>query len=171
MIHILRNSVPQRNALSLAAAFLLLLSAFSSSIAADTGAKQFLASIYKSYTDADGLEWSGPNTQLYFDANLTKLILKDLKESERQVGRIDFDPFIYAQDFDIQDLDIAVTPKGATRAIGKVSFKNVGALTKVTYDLVKTAKGWRIENMAWDGVEDNLRTLLSRPLGATAEAD
>ncbi|NIX78070.1 DUF3828 domain-containing protein [Microvirga terricola] len=176
MITTLCKIVSQRSVLALAAAFLLLFGTPSSSFAADAGAKPFLESIYKSYTDAnaDGIEWRGPNAQLYFDANLTKLILKDLKESKGELSRIEFDPFIYAQDFDLQDLSITVTPKGTARAVGNVSFKNIGAVTKITYDLVKTLKGWRIENMSWDGAEagaDNLRALLSRPLGATAEAD
>ncbi|MBF9234981.1 DUF3828 domain-containing protein [Microvirga alba] len=177
MIRAVCKIVSRKNYHLLATAIVFLFGAlWSPSYAADTGAKQFLESIYKAYvgTDADAIDWRGSKTQQYFDASLTKLILQDLRESGGEVGRIDFDPFVYAQDFDIKDLDITVVPKGAQRAAGIVSFTNVSSPTKVTYDLAKTSKGWRIANVSWEGAEagaGNIRTLLSRPLTSSAQAD
>ncbi|WP_112663729.1 DUF3828 domain-containing protein [Microvirga flavescens] len=154
--------------LTLAGLFLLTAPAF----AAEPSAKQFLASIYKAYSgdNANGLDWRSPKASRYFDQSLAQLILKDIRESDGEVGRIDFDPFVGGQDFEISKLDIAVTENGLERAEVIAAFNNFGAPMKITYQLAKTAKGWRISDIAWkaDKAEDvsaeSFRSLLTKPL-------
>jgi hypothetical protein len=133
-------------------------------LAKDQSARQFLQAIYASYgSNGDGVRWRGSKTGQYFDQTLTKLIAKDLKESEGEVGRIDADPFVYAQDFDISSLTIDILSEGAQRAKAVVSFTNLSEPTRVEFDLVNTSQGWRIANITWpDG--GTLRDVLSGPL-------
>ncbi|MCB8820491.1 DUF3828 domain-containing protein [Microvirga rosea] len=138
-------------------------------MAAESTPQQFLTSIYKNYkgSDASGVRWRGSKAGQYFDAALTKLILQDLKESKGEVGRIEFDPFVDAQDFDLDKLDIKIVSQDANAASALVSFNNLGEPHEIAYDLVKTPKGWRIANMTWkrSGTGgDDLRSVLSRPL-------
>ena len=137
--------------------------------AADTAPRQFLTAIYKAYSGADatGISWRGNKADRYFDPALTKLILRDVKESKGEVGRIDFDPFVAGQDFEITNLDIAIVSESTEAASAIVSFTNLGQPTKIRYDLTKTAKGWRIANIIWiapDDLKGDLRSILSRPL-------
>lgn len=149
------------------AALLFFLGPSPSAQAKDQNAKQFLQAIYASYgSNGYGLRWRGPKTDQYFDQTLTKLIAKDLKESKGGIGRIDVDPFIYAQDFDISSLKIETLSEDTQNAKALVSFVNLSQPTKVKFDLVNTAQGWRIANITWPQDGKDLRTLLSGPFVA-----
>lgn len=137
--------------------------------AADDGPRQFLLSIYKKYSGpgAMGLDWRGNRASLYFDPAMTKLILRDVRESKGEVGRIGFDPFTAGQDFEIKGLGIEIVSQDGETAQAVASFRNLGQPAKIRYDLVKTAKGWRIANIVWIAPEDfkgDLRSILSGPL-------
>lgn len=155
---------------SWAMAFLLIATVWPGTLhAAEMTPRQFLAALYKSYSgpDAMGLSWRGSKADRYFDAALTKLILRDVKDSKGEVGRIGFDPFVAAQDFEIANLAISMEAESAETANAIVSFTNLGQPTKIRYDLAKTAKGWRIANITWiepTNLKGDLRSLLSRPL-------
>ncbi|MBZ6076169.1 DUF3828 domain-containing protein [Microvirga puerhi] len=137
--------------------------------AVESTPQAFLTSIYKNYmgSDASGLRWRGSRTAQYFDPALTKLIQKDLKESKGEIGRIEFDPFVDAQDFEIENLEIKVLSQDANAAKVVASFRNLGQPAEITYDLAKTPKGWRVANITWkrpDSGNEDLRSVLSRPL-------
>jgi hypothetical protein len=66
------------------------------------------------------------------------------------VGKLDGDPFIDAQDWEIHAVDIAVRDVAADKAGATVSFKNVDKPRIVVLDLVKLKAGWRIADIAWD---------------------
>lgn len=143
------------------------LSAPAPSHAQDDGPKQFLQGIYRQYLgkNASGVDYSSEKLAgRYFDDTLTELIVRDQKESEGELGRIGFDPFINAQDYQIRSVDVTITQEDADRAKGVVSFTNFGRRQKVTYDLTRTAKGWRISDIRWTGTKDTFRSLLSEPL-------
>lgn len=135
--------------------------------AQDDAAKQFLLGIYKQYLgkNAPGVDYtSGKLATRYFDDSLTELVVRDQKESEGEIGRIGFDPFINGQDFEVRSVNVTITSEDADRAKGVVSFTNFGRRQKVTYDLVRTARGWRISDIHWEGTKDTFRSLLSAPL-------
>jgi hypothetical protein len=76
------------------------------------------------------------------------------------VGKLDADPFIDAQDFDIEGVDVALRDVAADKAIATVSFKNLGKRQTVVLDLVKLKQDWRIANITWDR-KATLRGLLT----------
>ena len=111
----------------------------------------FLEQVYKVYrnnSNARGIDYSKPdNVRRYFAPPLAKAILKDKADARKkdEVPRLNGDPFIDAQDWEIANLKIEMKP-GATRrnATGVVTFTNAKQPQTVTLDLVKTGDGWRI---------------------------
>lgn len=140
--------------------------------AQDGTPKDFLQNLYKPFLikgdqEKNGVDYlNDEKVGLYFDETLTKSILADAKEAEAagEIGRLDFDPFINAQDYEIKSVNITIVSEDKEKAKGVATFRNAGRLTKVTYDLVKTAKGWRIANISWNGTQETLLSILSSPL-------
>src|SRR5262249_33106021 len=65
-------------------------------------------------------------------------------------GRSTSTPFIDAQDWEIDAVDIAVREIAADKARATVTFKNAGKQRTVILDLVKLGASWRIADVAWD---------------------
>jgi uncharacterized protein DUF3828 len=120
--------------------------------AADPSARSFVESIYNQYKgkNAKGVELTGDATvRRYFEPGVAALIIKDRKQARREVGKLDADPFVDAQDFDIDAVDVAVRETGADKAKATVSFNN-GKPRTVVLDLVKIKQDWRIADITWD---------------------
>lgn len=134
------------------------------SVAAETSAKDFVTKIYAAYKgkDAPGaIGTADEDLMAIFEPSLAKLIAKDGEEAEKkgEAPKLDGDPFVAAQEWDIESFDIDVRDAGKDKATATVSFKNIGMPTTVTLDLVKLAVGWRVNDIRWrDG---SLRGLLT----------
>jgi hypothetical protein len=121
--------------------------------AAEPSAESFVEAIYGAYKgkDAKGISLdSNAAVRRYFEPKLAALIIKDRKNARGEVGKLDGDPFIDAQDWEIDAVDIAVRDVAADKAGATVSFKNVDRPRIVVLDLVKLKAGWRIADIAWD---------------------
>jgi hypothetical protein len=137
--------------------------------AADSSAHDFVAAIYDAYLgkDSHGLALdSDAKVRRYFEPSLAALILKDRKQSARrgEVGALDFDPFVDAQDWEISDLAIAVADAGPGKARATVKFRNVDKPSVVALELIKIGNAWKISNVTWEPHEqpNNLRALYAR---------
>jgi hypothetical protein len=131
--------------------------------AADPSAQSFVQAIYDQYKgkDAKGVELSDDAAvRRYFAPALAALIIKDRRQARGEVGKLDADPFIDAQDFDIEGVDVALRDVAADKAIATVSFKNLGKRQTVVLELVKLKQDWRIANITWDR-KATLRGLLT----------
>ena len=140
------------------------LGAAGASVAAEMSAKDFVTKIYSAYKgkDAQGAFGTAEEELMaVFEPSLAKLILKDGEEAEKkgEAPKLDGDPFVSAQDWDIESFDIDVKDAGKDKATATVSFKNIGMPTTVTLDLVKLAAGWRVNNIRWS--DGSLRALLT----------
>ena len=121
--------------------------------AAEPSAKSFVEGIYAAYKgkDAKGISLdSDVAVRRYFEPRLAALIIKDRKNARGEVGKLDGDPFIDAQDWEIGAVDVAVRDVAADKAGATVSFKNVDKPRIAVLDLVKLKAGWRIADIAWD---------------------
>ena len=163
--------MPSRRRMLLSGAFLsaALVALASPLAAADPSAHDFVAAIYNAYLgkDSHGLPLdSDAKVRRYFEPSLAALIVKDRKEAARrgEVGTLDFDPFVDAQDWEISDLAIAVEDAGPGKARATVKFKNVDKPSAVTLDLIKAGKAWKISNVTWQPHEapNNLRALFAK---------
>jgi hypothetical protein len=121
--------------------------------AAEPPAKSFVEAIYASYKGKSGngvsLETDAA-VRRYFAPALAALIIKDRKDAGGELPTLDADPFIDAQDWEIDAVDVAVRDIASDKARATVSFKNLGKPTTVVLDLVKLRQGWRIADITWD---------------------
>ncbi len=122
--------------------------------AAEPSAKSFVEAIYDHYKDKDakGIPLAtDAEIRRYFEPKLAALIIKDRKGARGEVGKLDGDPFVDAQDWQIDSVDAAVRNIGADKASATVAFKNTGKPRTVILDLVKLKGDWRISDITWDG--------------------
>ena len=131
-------------------------------LAAEPSAKSFVEAIYAAYkgknTNGISLD-NGTAVRRYFAPKLAALIIKDRKDARGEVGKLDADPFIDAQDWEIDAVDIDVREIAADKASATVSFKD--AERTIILDLVKLGVGWRIADIAWDR-KATLRGILTK---------
>lgn len=133
------------------------------SVAAETSAKDFITKIYDSYKgkDAPGVTGTSDEDMLaVFEPTLAKLIIKDAEDAEKkgEAPKLDGDPFVAAQEWEIESFDIVMRDTGPNKATATVSFKNQDKQTTVTVDMVKLPAGWRVSNIHWS--DGDLRTLV-----------
>jgi len=131
--------------------------------AADPAAQSFVQTIYDQYKgkDAKGVDLTGDGAvRRYFAPALAALIIKDRRQARGEVGKLGSDPFIDAQDWEIEGVEVAVRDTAAGKARATVSFKNLGQPETVILDLVKLKQNWRIADITWDGKE-TLRGVLT----------
>jgi Protein of unknown function (DUF3828) len=102
----------------------------------------------------------------YFEPSLAALMVKDQKIAAKrgEVGLLDFDPFIDAQDWEISNFDIAVDDSAPGKASATVKFTNFNKPATVRLDLVKVKNDWRIADITWlrDGKAESLRKIYGR---------
>jgi hypothetical protein len=137
--------------------------------AQDAAAQAFLQSVYAIYEKSDkALDISSETKAArYFAPSVAKLIARDMAESKKrqEVGRLDFDPFVAAQDWGATKIELKVAPgASADRATGTARYTAAGEKqpTVVTLDLVRTPAGWRIADIHWAGQTESLVALLSK---------
>jgi len=110
----------------------------------------FLRGIYTPYPNQDFKGQPFWLVDRFFAPDLARAIEADMREAKRrgEVPKLDGDPFVDAQDWDIAKLAISVKTEGPT-ATGLVSFENQGKPTEIKLDLVRTGMGWRIADIKW----------------------
>jgi hypothetical protein len=108
----------------------------------------FLRGIYTPYPDHNFKGQPFWQVDRFFAPELARTIEADMREAKRrgEVPKLDGDPFVDAQDWDIAKLSISVKADGP-KAVGLVSFENLGKPTQITLDLVRTGAGWRIADI------------------------
>jgi hypothetical protein len=108
----------------------------------------FLQSIYDPYLKAGFKGHPYWQVDRFFVPALARAIDADMREAKRrvEVPKLDGDPFLDAQEWDIENLAISVKADGP-KATGEVIFDNFGKRTQVALDLVQTPAGWRIADI------------------------
>ena len=111
--------------------------------------ESFLRGIYAPYPNQDFKGQPYWQVDRFFAPDLARAIEADMREAKRrgEVPKLDGDPFIDAQDWDIAKLAISVKSDDGSTATGVVSFENLGKPTQITLDLIRTGVGWRIADI------------------------
>src|SRR5215831_1690834 len=94
--------------------------------AAEPSAQSFVQAVYEQYKgkDAKGVDLTGDAAvRRYFAPALAALIIKDRRQARGEVGKLGSDPFIDAQDWEIDSVDVAIRDAGSDKAVATVSFK------------------------------------------------
>ncbi len=119
-----------------------------------TGPVAFVRDIYRAY---EGARAKGqpmadrPARRRLFTPSLAKLIDDDYEPAERrgEVGILNFDPFVKAQDFEVDAVAVRTEPTGPGRAPATVTYTNFGQPATTRLDLVQGRGGWRIDEIRW----------------------
>lgn len=96
---------------------------------------------------------------------LNALYDADAKEAGDEIGRIDFDPYINGQDYEIKKLKIDKPLYAGGKAIVHVTFENFSDPQDLGIALVKEGEGWKVDDI-WSGGEYpfDLLDILQAPL-------
>jgi len=136
---------------------------------ADASALAFVADIYNAYKgkEAKGRPLDDERAiRRAFEPSLAALMVRDQKLAAKrgEVGLLDFDPFVDAQDWEISDFDIAANDTTPGKATATVKFTNFNKPVTVRLDLIKIKNDWRIADITWtrDGKADSLRKIYGR---------
>jgi hypothetical protein len=129
-------------------------------LADDAAALAFVKAIYDTYTKphSDGVSIdSGKKLRRYFEPSLAAAMDKDQREAHGEVGKLDGDPFIDAQDWEFKTYDVVMKDTGPDKVTATVTFKNLGEATTIVLDLVKIKNDWRIYDITWqrDSTQEN----------------
>jgi hypothetical protein len=119
--------------------------------AGEPTAHDFVQSIYTHYLgkDSRGIKLEADRDfERWFAPPLSALMARDRARAARrqEVPALDGDPFVDAQDWELSDLDIAISEAGA-RATAKVSFVNSGTKIALTLALTKLQGHWRVSDI------------------------
>jgi len=135
-------------------------------LADERSAQDFLKSIYDTYVgspdQATGIQLdTDADIRRYFEPSLAALIIKDQEEAAKldEMPTLDGDPFVNAQDWQIDAVNIVVRDTGADKATGTVTFRNFNRPETIVLDLVRIQGEWRISDIHWN--DETLRELLS----------
>lgn len=96
---------------------------------------------------------------------LNSLYDKDAAEANGEIGRIDFDPFVNGQDFQLDKLEVGEAYYAGGRAVVRVTFENMGTPNELGFLLVNE-DGWKVDDV-WGGSADyryDLLDILQAPL-------
>ncbi len=137
-------------------------------LAEDAPALALVKGIYAAYRgkDAKGIPLDNAAVlRRYFHPSLATLIVEDQRNAahHNETPKLDGDPFVDAQDWQIPDFDIAVADTGPGKATATVKFVNQGEPTSVVLDLITVNASWRINDIVWshNGKPETLRGLLA----------
>src|SRR5689334_3830937 len=107
----------------------------------NASALAFISAIYKTYTTGNkaGVRIdSGAKLRRYFEPVLAAAMDKDQQAAAKrhEVGELDGDPFIDAQDFEIKHFEVGIKDTAPDKVTATVTFDNFGERQAIVLDLV-----------------------------------
>jgi len=85
--------------------------------------------------------------ELYSPSLLELWETMEARTPEGELGAVDFDPLINAQDYELDDLVVADPAVEGDQAIVIVTFTNFGEPQEMRFTLVRRAEGWKIDDI------------------------
>ncbi|MBV9045619.1 MAG: DUF3828 domain-containing protein [Alphaproteobacteria bacterium] len=109
---------------------------------------KFVTGVYTRMMQTKPSDTYAPPTDIY-TARLDALFKLDQKESGGEVGRIDFDFWSNAQDYQITGLKVTshAVENAANRRVVIATFKNMNTPEKIYFYFEKTAAGWKLDDV------------------------
>lgn len=116
----------------------------------------FLNELYGHYADQGpgaGIDLAAPGIiERYFTPSLAQAIMADAEAAKaaNEVPRLDGNPFLGSQDWQVSELGIAVAKSAdPDRTQAFVRFKNYDQPTEVKLELQRGVAGWQIADIDW----------------------
>ena len=115
-----------------------------------------LKALYTPYSKGESFDWNTWDEAQFRSKHLNELFDKDSKEANGEVGRLDFDPYIDGQAYQIT---------GDTATV-EVTFKNFDTAEDLTFTLVKEADGWKVDDVVSHNKDFpySLKAIMEAPL-------
>ena len=112
----------------------------------------FVGALYKPYAATNpgpGPLGSEAGIRATFSPAIADLLIRNQRQARRrgEIGCIDVDPFIEAQDYEIRGLQVRADQASGTAATVRAEFRNFGKPTSLRYSLVMTPAGWRVDDI------------------------
>lgn len=126
--------------------------------------RRVVEALYSPYTpDFEWRRWDGEQLN---SVGLNALYEADRIEANGEMGRIDFDPVINGQDYEVTDLVISDAEISGDRATVPVSFKNFDREQNIWVTLVNEDGRWKVDDVENFDAEYpyRLRAILEAPL-------
>jgi hypothetical protein len=82
-----------------------------------------------------------------YSARLQKLMAADKKRAKGEAGRLDFDPFVNGQDWEITKVVVTETERKGDRATVRAKFVNSDEPQDIEFQLVRGQQRWQIDEM------------------------
>lgn len=115
----------------------------------ESGAVAVVAAIYKTYTDNQHDDPGPAGIAGVYSKRLQALIDKDEAETPAgEVGRMDWDPFVDGQDWEVTGLKISQIYQSGGEARVRAVFANFGEPRNIIFNLVREDGQWRIDDIA-----------------------
>ena len=142
-----------------------LVPAFAAAPATYDTPKALLEAVYAPYAVKD-FDWGSFDEAQFRSKELNALFDRDQKEANGEVGRIDFDPYVDGQDYEISNLKIGTPTITGDKATVEVTFKNMDMEEDMVFALVKEDGGWKIDDVKSKGGADpyDLHDIMTAPL-------
>lgn len=117
-----------------------------------TKPEEVIAALYAPYMKpADQIVYSDLDNPSLRSERLNLLYQADEREAGDGIGRLDFDPYVNGQDFEITNLRIDEPYLAGGRAVVRVTFDNMATPQELGYLLIWEDHGWRIDDLWSDG--------------------
>lgn len=109
----------------------------------------FVAGIYETYTDDGGGDPVQPGRAGIYSKRLQALFDKDAAGTpDGEAGRLDFDPFVDGQDWEVGGLKLKDVYQSGGEARVRADFANFGQPRSILISLVREDGEWRIDDIA-----------------------
>jgi len=94
-----------------------------------------------------------PDMSVLQSKRLNDLYEADSREANGEIGRIDFDPFINGQDYNVTKFEVSEPAYAAGKALVGVNVVNFGEADEFGILLVKEAGGWKVDDVWNEGAD------------------
>jgi hypothetical protein len=121
--------------------------------------REFVERLYAAYSDPDYSPFKEPDQ--VFSSRLAAAIDEDSKLADGEVGYLDGDPICQCQDAEgLKATIVSVSPAGSDAATVSVSIGLFGYEPRpAAFSLVRTAAGWRIDDVSSPDEPSMLRAI------------
>ena len=128
-----------------ALAILLAVPAFAHAATKIDDPAKFVAGVYKQM--AAKSDYLAPDD--IYTPHLASLWALEKKDSGGEVGRMDFDFWVDAQDWELKDVKVTQEPVelSTTRKIVIAKFKNMDTVEELHFYFEKSANGWQLDDV------------------------
>jgi hypothetical protein len=109
--------------------------------------KTFVSEVYRRLIASESTHSSYAPPEDIYTPRLEKLVREDKRKAKGEVGCLDFDFWLNAQDWKITHLTITTTDDGPDRKTVVAKFRNIGEPQEIHFDFRKSAGRWLLDDV------------------------